>query len=154
MSKQYINQEVDKIIKDKNFDFPLNMAMTAAWIIGQFKGINLKILDVQKVSSLADFFVLASTSNTVQASSIAEEIVSQFKRNNLTICSKEGLEDTDWILIDAGDIIVHIFQEASREIYNLDSLWREAPSIPIPENYYMTTIADQDMASGSEENYF
>ena len=67
MSRDYISKEVEKIIKDDTLKYPQNMAMACAWILGNFKGLNLKVLEVGHVSSLADFFVVASASNYTQA---------------------------------------------------------------------------------------
>ncbi|HLE12613.1 MAG: ribosome silencing factor [Bdellovibrionales bacterium RIFOXYD12_FULL_39_22] len=136
MSKEYVDQEIEKIIKDKGLKYPLNLAMAATWVAGNHKGTNLKILELKKVCSLTDFFVIASASNLIQAQAIAEEIYFQAKKYDYTCKSREGLQNSDWILLDFGDIIVHIFLEASRDFYDLDRLWGAAASLPIPQHYY------------------
>jgi len=73
MSNQYITSEISKIMKDKKIPYPLNNAMVAAWIMGHFKGINLKVLDVKHCSSLVDYFILGSATNSTQAQAMAEE---------------------------------------------------------------------------------
>src|SRR5690606_703851 len=108
MSSEYINNEVDKILKDKKYPYPLNIAMASAWLLGNLKGVNLKILDVGKQSSLADFFILGSATNTTQAQAMAAEVILQMKRAGHEIVSREGMNSgADWILLDIGDIIVH-----------------------------------------------
>lgn len=139
MSGEYISKEVEKIINDKSFEFPLNLAMAAAWICGNLKGINLKVLKTTKTSSLSDYFVIASVTNTTQASAMAEDIMAQLKKHGSTIRSREGLAGSDWILIDFGDIIVHIFLETSRDVYSLESLWKEAVPVHIPQEYYFSS---------------
>lgn len=136
MSREYVQAQVDKIIKEEGHEFPENIALASAWICGNLKGINLKILDVSHTSSLSDYFVLASATNFIQAKAMAEEIMHHLKRHGHEIRSKEGMEDSDWILIDVGDIIVHLFLDASRTVYGLEELWKEASSIAIPETYY------------------
>ncbi len=139
MSSEYINREVEKIISNKDYKFPQNLAMTSAWILANFKGINLKVLDVHEQSTLADYFVIGSATNITQAKAMADEILRQFKKHGYKSISKEGLNDTDWILLDLGDVIVHIFLETSRFVYNLDELWAEAKSIEIPQSYYFSS---------------
>ena len=151
MSKEYVNKNVDEIVKNEDLQFPLNMAMASAWILGNFKGINLKVLDMKKSTSLADYFVIASASNTSQASSMANEVIAQMKRNDSKILSKEGLyENADWILLDMGDLIVHIFQETARNIYDLDNLW-DVDSIKIPNEYYHS---EDETSQDTNKSYF
>jgi ribosome-associated protein len=140
MSRDYVNQEVAAIIADKNFEAPLNIAMATAWIMGNSKGLNLKVLDLRSVSTIADFFVIGSASNPTQASSMAEEISAQMRINNIEALSREGMKtNTDWILLDYGDIIVHVFHEPSRTVYDLEHLYKNAISVDIPESYYFST---------------
>lgn len=135
----YIDTQVEKIYNDKTLEFPLNMAMSSAWLLGNLKGINLKVLDVSKTSSISDFFVLASASNPTQMRAMADVITKQLSQNGATVISKEGFTNADWLLIDCADIIIHIFLESSRSVYDLDSLWREAKSIEIPSSYYFSS---------------
>ena len=156
MSQDYINQEVSAIIADKNFEAPLNIAMAAAWIMGNSKGLNLKVLDLRKVSGITDYFVIGSASNPTQASAMAEEISGQMRINNVEALSKEGLKtNTDWILLDYGDIIVHVFHEPSRTVYDLEHLYKNAISVDIPESYYFST--PEEVRKGNNDsgrNYF
>ncbi|MAF77954.1 MAG: ribosome silencing factor [Halobacteriovoraceae bacterium] len=139
MSQEFVAAEVDKIIKSKEFEYPQNMAMAAAWILGNLKGINLKVFDVSSSSSLADFYVLASASNSTQANSMADAISANLRRNGMKFISKEGVSGSDWILLDGGDIIVHIFQESARDVYELESVWTEAKQVKIPNDYYFSS---------------
>ncbi|MBK26514.1 MAG: ribosome silencing factor [Halobacteriovorax sp.] len=153
MSAEYIKTEVDKIVEDKSFPYPQNIAMAAAWIMGNFKGLNLKVLDTTKRSSLADFFIMGSANNMTQAKSMADEIVVQLKRHNVKVLSKEGLGGSEWILIDLGDIIVHVFLDNTRTTYNLDELWQDAPQIKIPNEYYFEEPTESDEETGGR-NFF
>lgn len=154
MSGEYINKEVEKIINDKSFEFPLNLAMAAAWICGNLKGINLKVLKTAKTSSLSDYFVIASVTNTTQGSAMAEDIMAQLKKHGSTIRSREGLAGSDWILIDFGDIIVHIFLETSRDVYSLESLWKEAIPVSIPQEYYFSSDDIQGSKRSDDRGFF
>lgn len=147
----YIEREVKKVIESS--EYPNNMAMACAWIIAHFKGVNIKIFDVSAFSSLCDFNIIATAENVTQASSIANEIQKQLKHAGATVNAVEGLAEGEWILIDMGDFIVHIFQEISRDIFNLEELWREAKQLQIPNEFYYGQ-SEEDKKLETTENYF
>lgn len=133
----YIEKEIDKIINDESFEFPKNLAMSAAWILGNFKGLNLKVYDVRGKSALADFFVIASATNSTQSSAMADTITTQLKRHGHNPISREGVgAEAEWTLLDFGDIIVHILLDNSREFYNFDEMWTDGSLVNIPNEYY------------------
>ena len=152
MAQSFIEKNIDNIMESKEFSFPLNLAMALTWVLGNSKGINLKILDMRDTTSLADYFILGSASNVNQAQAMANEIIAQGKRKNINIISKEGTSDhSDWILIDLGDVIVHIFEGISRELYDLDNLW-DVSIIDIPNEYYSSSSISTD--DDEEKGYF
>ena len=152
MSKEFIKKEIDQIINDQNHPYPQNLALACAWILGNLKGINLKILDVKEISSLADYFIIGSATNSKQAQAMADEIISQLKRSGQKIISSEGLNNSDWVLIDIGDVLVHIFLETSRENYDIDSLWPNAQTVKIPTSYYLSS--PEETTEEIEKSYF
>ncbi len=156
MNRDYITKEVEAIIKDNTLETPLNVAMASAWIMGNFKGLNLKILDLRKVSGISDFFVIGSASNPTQASAMAEEISHQMRAHGIEALSREGLKtNTDWILLDYGDVIVHVFHEPSRTVYDLEHLYKNAISVDIPESYYFSTPeSERKNNDDGGRNYF
>ena len=156
MSNPYIDSAVNKIMNDTQLEFPLNLALASCWISAHFKGENLKICDARGKSSLADYFILMSSNNTTQAGAIATEISNQLKKHKANCLSKEGLDTSNWILLDFGDVIIHIFQENARDIYDLDTLWADYPRAPIPGEYYVTSNIRQtdDAIPGTAKNYF
>ena len=155
MSSEYITKEFTNIINDKSFEAPLNYAMGAAWIMGNFKGINLKVLDLQEMSSISDYFIIGSAGNPTQARAMAEEIANQMRLVGKDAISREGLKNsTDWILLDYGDLIVHVFTEAARSIYDLDHLYTKAVSLSIPENYYFSNPNTDMYPVGDDKDYF
>lgn len=154
MSNEFIDKNVDQIIKDSKYPEPLNYTMACTWICGNYKAVNLKVLDMKKASSLGDYFIIASVTNISQASALGDEIVSQMKRAGLKILSKEGFNSgADWLLIDLGDFIVHIFQETARSVYDLDNLW-SAPSLEIPNEYYYSSDDAPKSEDQSPKGYF
>ena len=142
MSNAYVATEVAKIINEKKDSYPENIALASAWVIAHFKGVNIKIIDAKTTSSLCDYNILASAENTIQAKAMVDEIVRNLKEQNLEIISLEGMGDAEWILLDMGDIIIHIFQEISRGVFDLDSLWRDEKQLEIPQEYYFGTAEE------------
>lgn len=155
-SNEFLNNEIKKIISDKKMEAPVNQAMAGAYVMGHFKGINLKILDLRSTSGIADLFVLGSANNHTQAAAMAEEISKQMRDNGFEAISREGLkQSTDWILLDYGDIIFHIFLESSRYVYDLDNLYSKATNIEIPEEYYYSDAATTTRPIGDDgRGYF
>jgi len=133
---EYIAGEVGKIIDNKQFEFPLNHAMATAWIMANFKGEDLKIFNMKKSSSLCDYSILATAQNTTQARAMADEISANLKNVGAHMVSFEGYESADWILLDTGDIIVHIFNGPARDVYDLDTRFARSEQIKIPEEFY------------------
>ena len=155
MSREFVNKEFDAIMNNETYGYPQNLAMSSAWIMGNLKGLNLKVLKMGEGHSLTDFFVIGSAQNSVQAKSMAEEISFQLKRHKAEIISKEGDNNSDWILIDFGDIIVHIFIEHVRSTYDIESLWKESTEIEIPQEFYFSSDESQDSTyKTSSEDYF
>jgi ribosome-associated protein len=90
-------------------------------------------LDVGELTSFADAFVIATAGSDRQARAVADAVVERAKGAGEAVLGVEGYEDGRWILIDAGDVIVHVFVREAREHYDLDRLWADAPRIALPE---------------------
>ena len=109
-------------------------ALVAANFALDKKAFNLRILEVQGLSSLTDYLLLASGRSDRQVQAIAEGVRLGLKNDHATApLAVEGMNEGRWVLLDYGDIMVHIFQEPVREFYDLDGLWSEAPTVPVPE---------------------
>ena len=94
------------------------------------KAFDLDVLSVGSLTSIADYFILASATNERQAAAIADAIVSQLKEQlNVRPLLVEGATPGRWILLDFGDFIVHIFTEDVRRFYGLERLWGDAPNV-------------------------
>jgi ribosome-associated protein len=96
------------------------------------KAHDVKILEIKRLSSIADYLVLASGRSDKQTQAIADSVKKGLKKFGKAL-DVEGLREGNWIVIDYGDVIVHIFQDEVRRYYNLDELWTAAPSLEIPE---------------------
>lgn len=87
---------------------------------------DIVLLDACGVCSFADYFVMVSGESPRQLGAIAEEIIHQLKQMGVYPLHREGTAESGWLLVDYGDIIVHIFAEVERQTYRLDEMWREA----------------------------
>jgi len=151
---EYVQGEVKKVIANTGFEFPLNHAMASAWIVANYKGENLKIFDLRKSSALCDYSILATAQNATQARSMVDEISANLKDNGASIVSYEGYESANWILLDTGDIIVHIFNGPSRDVYDLDLVLARSPQVKIPEEFYFGKPTSVSTEKADLKGYF
>ena len=91
--------------------------------------MDIILLDTRKVCSFADYFVICSGDSTRQVQAIYEEIGHVLKKEGILPRGREGTTDSGWLLLDFGDVIVHIFAPVEREYYKLDKLWSQATPI-------------------------
>lgn len=96
------------------------------------KAIDLVALDVRGLTSLADAFVFCSGNTNRQVKAIADEVHHQLKEAGYRLQSAEGVPEAVWVLLDYGDVVIHVFEQEMRGFYNLERLWGEAPPIEIP----------------------
>lgn len=92
------------------------------------KGLDVKVLNVAKFCSYADHFLIVTATSSTHAQAIANSVVGSFPISQSKI---EGYQHGEWIILDLGDILVHVFQQAYREFYNLDKLWSHVPEVTI-----------------------
>ena len=90
---------------------------------------DIVLLDARKVCSFADYFVICSGDSSRQLQSIYDEVEHVLKREGVSLHHYEGTGDSGWMLLDYGDVIVHIFSPAEREYYKLDKMWSEAKPV-------------------------
>lgn len=108
------------------------------------KALDVRILDVKGISMLTDYLVIASGTSDRQVQAVAESVRLGLKQKHETQpLAVEGEQEGRWILLDYGDVMVHVFQEPVRSFYDLDGLWREAAEVPIPDEYHWERKATQ-----------
>ncbi|MCJ7515370.1 MAG: ribosome silencing factor [Dehalococcoidia bacterium] len=90
---------------------------------------NIVMLDIKQVCSFADYFVICSGDSARQIEAIRQEIREKLKHDDIIPFHIEGAADSGWILLDLGDVIVHIFSPSQRDYYRLDDLWQEATPV-------------------------
>ena len=108
-------------------------ARRLAEVARDLKAENVVALAVGELTSFADAFVIATAGSDRQARALADAVVESAKSSGDLVLGVEGYEDGRWILIDGGDVVVHVFVRDAREHYDLDRLWVDAPRIPVPE---------------------
>lgn len=106
-----------------------NIATTAYHALDSKKAKDLKVLDIHQLSSLTDFFVIASGSNTPQLLAMADAVEEQLSKQGYELLHREGYNSARWILLDYGEVVIHIFLEEDRDFYNLDRLWVDAKEL-------------------------
>lgn len=95
------------------------------------KAQNLVVLDVQGVSAFTDYFVICHGNSYRQVQAIATEVRSQLNKKEIALKGIEGEREGRWVLIDLGDIVVHLFHKEEREFYGLERLWGDAKEVNI-----------------------
>ncbi len=95
------------------------------------KGFDIKALDIKKLTPITDYFVIVSGNSTNQVQTIADEIEEKMFEAGYEVIGKEGKESSRWILLDYGDIIVHVFHKEDREFYDLENLWGDGEVISL-----------------------
>ena len=96
------------------------------------KALDVRVLEIRRLSSIADYLVLTSGRSDKQAQAIADAVKQGLKEFGKAL-DVEGLREGNWIVIDYGDVIFHVFKEEVRRYYNLEELWKAAPTLEIPE---------------------
>jgi len=113
------------------YEASLANAITAATLADQLRGQNILILDLTKVTSIVDFFIIVTATSQRQAHAIADEVNRKLKHEdgNRRISIEGYRTEGNWILTDYGDVVLHVFTPEGRDLYNLEQLWADAPRI-------------------------
>ncbi|MHB8064665.1 MAG: ribosome silencing factor [Ruminiclostridium sp.] len=93
--------------------------------IGEKKGTDISIIDIQNITEIADYFVICSGTSTTHIKTIADEIDTQLDKIGLEVYHKEGYDTARWILLDYADVVVHVFHQEDRDFYKLERLWSD-----------------------------
>jgi ribosome-associated protein len=106
--------------------------LTAARAADSKKATDIRILDLRDVTSFADYFLICTGGNSRQIQAISQEIREQLAERGENPVSVEGFENADWVLVDYGDYLVHVFSPKARAYYDLERLWKHAREVPVP----------------------
>jgi len=110
-------------------------------IIFTKKGFNVLAVDLRNLVSFTDYFVICSADSDTQVKAIADQVDKVLSDEGIKCWHKEGLKALSWVLLDYVDVVVHIFKKDSREFYNLEKLWGDAPSEKMKDPAEKTVIS-------------
>jgi ribosome-associated protein len=113
----------------------LEAALLCAGAADNKKAFEILVLDLRKLTSICDYFVICSGSNSTQVAAIADEIGQVLAKAGVKPSHVEGAAGATWVLMDFGDVVVHVFEEQARAYYRLEGLWGEAPHIALAEGH-------------------
>ena len=111
------------------------------------KALDVIVLDMHRASSITDYFLICSGGSARQVQAIADAIDEQLNHWGIASLSVEGYREARWILMDYGDVIMHVFSQDTREFYDLEHLWANAPQVDLSHEF--PNIAPQPSASVS-----
>ena len=93
------------------------------------KASEIRVIDISEVSVLADYFIIANGSNRPQMQAMSDEVSEKMEKAGAVLKQVEGYDNASWILLDFGDVIVHIFGEQDRLLYDLERIWRDGKQV-------------------------
>jgi ribosome-associated protein len=93
------------------------------------QAVDILMLDIRQVTSFADYFVICSAESDRQLDAICDEIDAVLSREGINIYRREGNANSGWVLLDLGSVIVHVFNESTRQYYDLEQLWEKATPV-------------------------
>lgn len=109
----------------------LEMAKLAIAALEDKKAEDIKVIDISEVSVLADYFIIAGGSNRSQIQAMCDNVDEKLGRAGFPSKQTEGYDTANWVLIDFGDVIVHIFDKENRLLYDLERIWRDGKQVDI-----------------------
>ncbi len=112
----------------------LELARLAGRMALDKKGFDIRILKLTDISSICDYFVIVSGEADVQVKAIAKAIRGGLRDAGYRTSFREGLDDGNWVLLDYGSVVVHVFREPTRQFYALEKLWGDAPVEELADN--------------------
>ena len=105
------------------------MAKIAIAAMEEKKAEDIRVIDISEVSVLADYFIIANGSSRPQIQALSDEVSEKMEKAGATLKQVEGYDSAKWILLDFGDVIVHIFNQEDRLLYDLERIWRDGKQV-------------------------
>jgi ribosome-associated protein len=111
------------------YSISTEMANNAVERLKDKKATDIKLLDIHELSTIADYFIIATGNSTTQVQAMSDELEDKMELAGYKMHHKEGFRNGRWVLLDFGHIIVHLFHDEERKFYNLERLWVDAKSV-------------------------
>lgn len=112
---------------------PKEMALMAAKALDSKKGVNIKVMDVMGLTSLADYFVICSGTSNTQINALCDAVEKEINEAGEETLHREGYRGGTWVLLDFGSVVVHVFNNEAREFYSLERLWQGGTELDISD---------------------
>ncbi len=109
------------------------LASMAVKLAAEKKAQDMLLLEVGKVSIIADYFIIGTGATAIQVHAICDHLIEKLKKEGYYASRVEGYREGWWVVLDYGSVVIHIFQPESREFYDLERLWSEAPQVDVEE---------------------
>ncbi|UNC93325.1 ribosome silencing factor [Candidatus Contubernalis alkaliaceticus] len=117
-----------------------DLALKAVNLLEEKKAADVVICDIRKISLIADYFIICSGQTAVQVKAIADFLVDKLDEHNYVLMRQEGYREGLWVLLDFGEVVIHIFQPEVRSFYNLERLWKNSSQIYPESNSSLTSM--------------
>ena len=105
------------------------LARIAIAALEEKKATDIRVIDISEVSVLADYFIIANGTNRAQIQALSDEVSEKMEKAGASLKQVEGYDNASWILLDFGDVIVHIFGQEDRLLYDLERIWRDGKQV-------------------------
>ena len=109
----------------------LETAKMAVKALDSKKALDIKVIKIQDISAIADYFVIATGTSSTHVKALADEVEAQLDEAGISVSHVEGYRSNSWILLDYVDVVVHVFSDEAREYYDLERLWQDGETIDI-----------------------
>ena len=102
-------------------------------ILDDKKGMDIKVLDITELTTMANYFVICTGTSSPHIKALSDELDEKLSEKGISFLSKEGFQTANWVLMDYDNVIVHIFNEETREFYSIENLWSDAKVVDIQD---------------------
>ena len=106
---------------------------TAVRALNDKKGEDIKVIDISKISTVADYFIIANGTNTPQVDALVDNVAEELLKEKIHAERVEGVRSSGWILMDYNDVVIHVFSKEDRLFYDLERIWRDGLEVNIDE---------------------
>lgn len=110
-----------------------DLMIKAVSVLDSKKARNIKVLNISPLTTIADYFVVCSGGSTTQIKALSDALDEELEKIGVHFIGKEGFNAANWILMDYGSVVVHIFSEETRDFYSIEHLWADAEEVDISE---------------------
>lgn len=109
----------------------INMARTAYEALADKKGEDIRVIDISEISPIADYFIISNGTSSSQVDALVDNVEEKMNKAGYSLKQQEGTNSGTWVLMDYGDIIVHIFDKENRSFYNLEHIWSDGREVEL-----------------------